>query len=63
MGRPVRPRPLQSGAVRSRIAARKRLASAADSSAERISEWSFAEPGEHVLKGFDGAWRFYELAA
>ena len=26
-------------------------------------EWSFTERGEHVLKGIDGAWRLYELAA
>ncbi len=26
-------------------------------------EWSFAERGEHVLKGIDGTWRLYELAA
>ena len=26
-------------------------------------EWSFAERGEHALKGVDGAWRLYELAA
>ena len=26
-------------------------------------EWSFAERGEHALKGIDGAWRLYELAA
>ena len=25
-------------------------------------EW-FTEQGEHVLKGNDGAWRLYELAA
>jgi class 3 adenylate cyclase len=26
-------------------------------------DWSFTERGEHVLKGIDGAWRLYELAA
>ena len=26
-------------------------------------EWSFTERGEHLLKGIDGAWRLYELAA
>jgi class 3 adenylate cyclase len=26
-------------------------------------EWAFAERGEHVLKGIDGAWRLYELTA
>lgn len=26
-------------------------------------EWSFIERGEHALKGIDGAWRLYELAA
>lgn len=26
-------------------------------------DWLFAERGEHVLKGIDGAWRLYELAA
>ncbi len=26
-------------------------------------EWSFTEQGEHALKGIDGAWRLYELAA
>jgi len=25
-------------------------------------EWSFAERGEHTLKGIEGAWRLYELA-
>jgi class 3 adenylate cyclase len=25
-------------------------------------DWSFAERGEHALKGIDGAWRLYELA-
>jgi class 3 adenylate cyclase len=24
-------------------------------------EWSFAQRGEHALKGIDGAWRLYEL--
>jgi class 3 adenylate cyclase len=26
-------------------------------------DWSFTERGEHVLKGLEGAWRLYELAA
>jgi class 3 adenylate cyclase len=26
-------------------------------------DWSFTERGEHVLKGIDGAWRLYALAA
>ena len=26
-------------------------------------EWSFTEQGEHALKGIDGAWRLYALAA
>ena len=26
-------------------------------------EWSFAQRGEHELKGIDGAWRLYELTA
>ncbi|MEO7436521.1 MAG: adenylate/guanylate cyclase domain-containing protein [Candidatus Binatia bacterium] len=26
-------------------------------------DWSFTERGEHVLKGIEGAWRLYELAA